>query len=222
MRYKKFLSVVVIAVFLFGVLTTSKVDAVEGQRGILRDHEQRITALETNDAAQDTELADHETRISDLEQQTPSPGIKVKDNSGNVLGILLGYDAEQRPFRIQIFVPSLQKTLIVSHETGEIGPRINFGIVYTEPNCEGDAYIQEDLVSDFIFKGYNDQFYTADTTEPLLIIYQSRSSTSTGSCAPADCSDAPLCQLYSYPVNPVPPGTLPFTGNVDIPLHYEY
>jgi len=208
--YKKYAILLAMLVFLVVSITPAKVSAGKKMK-------KRVEALEG-------QVGDHEDRIGDLEQQTQAAGIKVKDNSGNYLGILLGhriYTADSGyPYWIQIFVPSLKKSINISPEDGDVVPYIN--IVYSEPGCDGDGYIQEQQVNDLIFKDYKGEFYTCDTmATPMIFAWESIGIYSPygGSCSL--CQNPP-CSTFGYPVIPVPAGTLPFRSNADIPLHYEY
>ena len=116
MSIRKFLATVAVSVFLIGTLATANVFA-GGWKPIVEDHETRIGNLETNDAAQDSQLGDHETRLGDaetrlgtveqnqtdlqsdvddlgarvteLENQSPAVPLSVYDGNNNLIGTLV-------------------------------------------------------------------------------------------------------------------------------------
>jgi hypothetical protein len=196
-----------------------------GQDSQLGNHEARIDDLETNDATQDGRLDaleqeqdEQNTRLDDLEQQTPAAGIRVYDDTGLEMGILVGPTGSGN--ETAIFVPDINRIVVIDLGNGDI-PCFG-GWFFEKPDCDvsGKVYLG---TSDLVYKISHDsvtKYYVGQGPIQLLSpgdqIMSVLANTCQGPCT-TFLSPSPT-QFSLFEATEIQ--ELPYTSVV-LPLHYQ-
>lgn len=136
-------------------------------------------------------------------------GVKVYDNSGQYLGLLMGIGFPSDPLT-QVYIPTFKRFLFIDLNNGKPYVTPSF-IYYLNADCTGQAYT--DINNQYRIINNNESLYIGDMTTPVNITYKSRKYGNVNVCENETVSRSAVIPIHEV--------TLPFTMPVALPIHFE-